>query len=79
MKMTQLEALKIAYDELSNMMPYGDENNEIFEAAEVIENMIHTMEMQSYKNQLKNSPKSKTDKKRIKQIDDMFADVLRDL
>ena len=58
MKMTQLEALKIAYDELSNMMPYGDENNEIFEAAEVIEKMIHTMEMQSYKNQLKNSPKS---------------------
>ena len=79
MKMTQLEALKIAYDELSNMMPYGDENNEIFEAAEVIEKMIHTMEMQSYKKQLKNSPKSKTDKKRIKQIDDMFADVLRDL
>ena len=62
MKMTQLEALKIAYDELSNTMPYGDENNEIFEAAEAIEKMIHTREMQSYKNQLKNSPKSKADK-----------------
>ena len=79
MKMTQLEALKIAYNELSNMMPYDDENNEIFEAAEVIEKMIHTRERQSYKKQLKNSPKSKTDKKRIKQIDDMFSDVLRDL
>ena len=63
MKMTQLEALKIAYDELSNMMPYGDENNEIFKTAEVTEKMIHTREIQSYKNQLKNSPKSKTDKK----------------
>ena len=47
--MTQLEALKIAYDELLDMMFYGDENNEIFEAAEVIEKMIHTIEMQSYK------------------------------
>lgn len=53
MKMTQLEALKIAYDKLSNMMPYGDENNEIFKYAEIIEKMIHTREMQSYKNQLK--------------------------
>lgn len=57
--MTQLEALKIAYNELSNMMPYGDENNEIFEAAEVIEKMIHTKERRTYKNQLKNSPKGK--------------------
>lgn len=77
--MTQLEALKIAYGELSSMMPYGDENNEIFEAAEVIEKMIHTRQTQAYKNQQKNSPTSRTDKKRIEQIDDMFADVLRDL
>ena len=32
--MTQLEALKVAYEELSSMMPDG-ENDEIFEAAEV--------------------------------------------
>lgn len=31
--MTQLEALKVAYEELSNMMPYEGENDEIFEAA----------------------------------------------
>ena len=76
--MTQLEALKIAHDELSNMMPYEGENDEIFNAAEVIEKMIHTKEKQLYKNQIKNTPKSKADKKRIKEIDDMFADLLRD-
>lgn len=57
--MTQLEALKIAYNELSNMMPYGDENDEIFKAAEVIERMIRTKETQSYKQQLKNSLRNK--------------------
>lgn len=43
--MTQLEALKIAYDELSCMMPDGD-NDEIFEAADIIEKMIYTKEKQ---------------------------------
>ena len=39
--MTQLEALKVAYEELSSMMP-DSENDEIFEAAEIIEkNDIH--------------------------------------
>lgn len=46
--MTQLEALKIAYDELSSMMPDG-ENDEIFEAAEVIGEMIYTKEKQTQK------------------------------
>ena len=77
--MTQLEALKIAHNELSNMMPYDGENDEIFEAAKVIEKMIHTKEKQLCKNQIKNAPKSKADKKRIKEIDDMFADLLKDL
>lgn len=77
--MTQLEALKIAYNELSNMMPYEGENDEVFEAANVIEKMIKTKEMQLYKKQIKNEPKSKTDKKRIKDIDDMFADLLDNL
>lgn len=77
--MTQLEALKIAYNELSNMMPYEGENDEVFEAASVIEKMIKTKEMQLYKKQIKNEPKSKTDKKRIKDIDDMFADLLDNL
>ena len=51
--MTQLEALKIAYEELSNMMPYNGENDEIFEAASVIEKMIQTREQQLYKKQIK--------------------------
>ena len=38
--MTQLEALRIAYNELSNIMPYEGENDEIFEAANVIGKMI---------------------------------------
>lgn len=77
--MTQLEALKIACNELSNMMPYDDENDEIFEAAEVIQKMIHTKERQLYKQKIKNEPKSKADRKRIKDIDNMFADLLDDL
>ena len=77
--MTQLEALKIAYNELSNMMPYDDENDEIFEAAEVIQKMIHTKERQLYKQKIKNEPKSKADRKRIKDIDNMFADLLDNL
>lgn len=52
--MTQLEALKIAYEELSNMMPYKGENDEIFEAADVIQKMILKRKMQLYKNQTKN-------------------------
>ena len=74
--MTQLEALKIAYEELSNMMPYGDENSEIFEAAEVIQKMIHTKERQVYKNQLKNQPRSSVDRKYAKEISSMFNDLL---
>lgn len=49
--MTQLEALKVAYEELSSMMPDG-ENDEIFEAAEVIEKMIYTKERQTQKTSL---------------------------
>lgn len=77
--MTQLEALKIAHNELSNMMPYKGENDEIFEAASILEKMIQTKEMQLYKKQIKNESKSKADRKRIKDIDDMFADLLKDL
>lgn len=77
--MTQLEALKIAYNELSNMMPYGDENNEIFEAAEVIEKIIHTKERQLYKKQMKNAPRSSVDKKFSKEINSMFDDLLNNL
>ena len=55
--MTQLEALKIAYNELSNLMPYDDENDEIFEAAEIIQKMIQTREKQLYKKQMKNEPR----------------------
>ena len=39
--MTQLEALKIAHSELSSMMPYGDENDEIFELPIVTEDDIN--------------------------------------
>lgn len=73
--MTQLEALKIAYEELSSMMPDG-ENDEIFEAAEVIEKMINTKERQVYKNQLKNSPRSSADRKYTKEINSMFDDLM---
>lgn len=76
--MTQLEALKIAYDELSSMMP-DEDNSEIFEAADIIEKMIHTKENQNYKRELKNTPISKADKKRSKEINDLFADLLNDL
>lgn len=77
--MTQIEALKIAYNELSSMMPYDSENNEIFEAAEVIGKMIYAREKQQYKKQMKNIPKSSADKKRTKEIDDMFNDLLNNL
>ncbi len=46
-KMTQLEALRIAYEQLSNMMPYPGENDEIFEAADIIEKMIKAREAKS--------------------------------
>lgn len=74
MQMTQLKALKVAYEELSSMMPDG-ENDEIFEAAEVIEKMIHAKEKQSYKRELKNAPKSRADKKYQREIDSMFNDL----
>lgn len=77
--MTQLEALKIAYSELSNMMPYDDENDEIFEAAEIIQKMIQTREKQLYKKQIKNEPRSKADKRRSKEINNMFDDLLKEL
>lgn len=77
--MTQLEALKIAHNELSNMMPYDGENDEIFEAASVIEKMIRTREGQLYKKQIKNEPRSRADKKRSKEINNMFDDLLDNL
>ena len=77
--MTQLEALKIAYNELSNMMPYDDENDEIFEAAEIIQKMIQTREKQLYKKQMKDEPRSKEDKRRSKEINNMFDDLLKEL
>lgn len=72
--MTQLEALKIAYDELSSMMPDG-ENDEIFEAAEVIEKMIYTKEKQTQKNQLKHASISRADRKYKCEINSMFNDL----
>lgn len=77
--MTQLEALEVAYNELSNMMPYEDENNEIFEAAEVISKMIQTKKKQLYKNQIKNAPRSSVDRKFSKEINSMFDDLLNNL
>lgn len=77
--MTQLEALKIAYNELSNMMPYDGENDEIFEAANVIEKMIQTKEIRLYKKRIKNEPQSRENRRRKKEIDDMFDDVLNRL
>lgn len=60
-------------------MPYNGENDEIFEAARVIEKMIKAREMQLYKKQIKNEQRSKADKRRIKEIDNMFDDLLNDL
>lgn len=51
--MTQLEALKIAYNELSNMMPYEGENDEVFEATNIIEKMIQVKKKKAYKNNKK--------------------------
>ncbi len=64
--MTQLKALKIAYEELSNMMPYKGENDELFEAASVIDRIIKTKEIQLYKNQMKNAQRSKAEKNVLK-------------
>ncbi len=77
--MTQLEALKIAYNELSSMMPYEGKNDEIFEAANVIEKMINTKERQAYKQQLKNSPRSSVDRRYTKEISSMFDDLMVEL
>lgn len=71
--MTQLEALKVAYEELSSMMPDG-ENDEIFEAAEVIEKMIYTKERQTQKNQLKHAM-SRANRKYKREINSMFNDL----
>lgn len=76
--MTQLEALKVAYEELSSMMPDG-ENDEIFEAAEVIEKMIYTKERQAQrqaqKSQLKHAPMSRVDREYKREINSMFNDL----
>ena len=77
--MTQLEALVIAYNELSNMMPYEGENDEIFEAAKVIEQMINTKKRQLYKTQLKNEPRSLSDRNYTKEINSMLDDLIKDL
>lgn len=61
--MTQLEALKIAHNELSNMMPYYGENDEIFEAANVIEKMIWIKKRK--KNNKRKSQKEEYDDGRI--------------
>lgn len=68
------EALKIAYEELSSMMPDG-ENDEIFEAAEVIGKMIYTKEKQTQKNQLKHVSISRADRKYKREINSMFNDL----
>ena len=72
--MTQLEALKVAYEELSSMMPDG-ENDEIFEAAEVIKKMIYTKERQAQKSQFKHAPMSRADRKYKREINSMFNDL----
>lgn len=72
--MTQLEALKIAYEELSSMMPDG-ENDKIFEVAEVIGKMIYTKEKQTQKNQLKHVSISRADRKYKREINSMFNDL----
>lgn len=77
--MTQLEALVIAYNELSNMMPYEGENDEIFEAAKVIEQMINTKKRQLYKTQLKKEPRSLSDRNYTKEINSMLDDLIKDL
>lgn len=77
--MTQLEALQIAHRELSNMMPYDGENDEIFEASNVIEKMIASREQQAYKKQLKSAARSKDDRNRMKTINNMFDGLLSDL
>lgn len=74
--MTQLEALEIAYNELSNIMPYEGENDEIFEAAEVIEKMINTKKRHLYKTQLKNEPRSLSDRNYTKEINSMLDDLI---
>lgn len=72
--MTQLEALKVAYEELSSMMP-DSENDDIFEAAEVIEKIIYTKEKQIQKSQLKHAPISRADRRYKREINSMFNDL----
>lgn len=67
--MTQLEALQIAYNDLSSLMPDG-ENDEIFEAVEVIGKMIAVKERQQQK------LKTTANWKRMKEINYMFDDLL---
>lgn len=77
--MTQLEALKIAYDELSNVMPYEGENDDVFEAAQVIGKIIETKERQIRKKQLKTMPKGRAERQRMREINDMFDDLLNEI
>lgn len=56
--MTQFEALNIAYSELSNMIPYDGENDEVFEAVNVIEKMIRTKEKAMYRSELRKKQRS---------------------
>ncbi len=63
--MTELEALNIAYDQLINLMPDGDESDEIFIASEKILKMIKKKEEQKklatvkrYYKKLENSHKN---------------------
>ncbi len=50
--MTELQALQIAYIELSQLMPC-EENKDSFEAADVIQKMIHKKKMQQIKQNAK--------------------------
>lgn len=70
--MTQLQALKIAYGELSVVLPYSGKNNDIQEAAEVILKMISTMEKRTCKQKIKNTLLSKEDRKRMKEMNDIL-------
>ena len=55
---------------------YADgENDEIFEAAEVIEKMIYTKEKQTQKSQLKHAPMCRADRKYKREINSMFNDL----
>ena len=54
--MKDIQALQIAYNELSQLTPC-EENKDIFEAVDVIEKMIHKKKMQQIKQQIKQNAK----------------------